>query len=69
MTVNEYYEWFRQCGYERTGNGTTLTEEWRNANGFTIYVNRPETLSEEDRVDATRRMSQYFGWRSEWGAH
>lgn len=34
MTEDEYYEWFRLCGYDRTGAGTEITEEMTNKSGY-----------------------------------
>jgi len=69
VSEDEYYEWFRTCGFARTGEATALTEEWVNDRGTYIMVPRPSTLSEPDRVRACEEMSRYFGWKSSWGAH
>ncbi len=69
MTEDEYYEWFRACGYDRTGAGTEITEEMMNGHGNTIQVPRASVLTPEDRKEAAEGMSRYFKWRSAWGAH
>jgi len=69
VSEDEYYRWFEDCGYRRTGEGTELEEELANKTGHKIYVPRASTLSAYDRVKATTEMSKFFGWRSEWGAH
>lgn len=69
MTEEQFYEWFHRCGYDRTGKGTAISEEWMNEHGHKIIVPRPSVLSPEDRKEATEGMSRYFRWRSEWGAH
>lgn len=69
VTEREYYEWFRACGFEQTGQGTAITEDLINERGKVITVPRASCLSPADRIEATQGMSKYFGWRSEWGAH
>ena len=70
MTIDEYYEWFRKCGYERTGRGTATTEDLYNIDrGKFIQVPRPETLSPEHRKEAAENMGQYFGWTKRQGLH
>jgi len=69
VTEDEFYDWFHKCGYERTGKGTNITEEWMNEHGHKITVPRPSELSPEDRVEATQGMSKFFKWSSRWGAH
>lgn len=69
MTEDQYYEWFRACGFYKTGEGTELTEDLINERGTIITVPRASCLSPDDRIEATQGMAKYFGWRSAWGAH
>lgn len=69
MTEDEYYAWFEACGYKRTGDGTSITEDMVNERGNIIQVPRASTLSPEDRKEAAEGMSSFFGWKSSWGVH
>jgi hypothetical protein len=70
VTEDEYYEWFRQCGYERTGQGTVTTEDLYNLDRKKfITVPRPQHLSPEHRREAAENMGQYFGWTKRQGLH
>jgi hypothetical protein len=61
MTEDEYYDWFEAAGCKRTGEGTSLLEEFQNAHGATIMVTRASELSSEDRVAAIERYKMYLG--------
>lgn len=61
MTEDEYYQWFRACGYEPTGAGTELSEEWSNPLGTTIYITRANELTAADRAAAVERYKMYLG--------
>lgn len=70
VTVDEYYKWFRQCGYERTGQGTDTTEDLYNIDRKKfIQVPRPQLLSPDHRREAAENMGQYFGWTKRQGLH
>jgi hypothetical protein len=70
VTEDEYYGWFRACGYERTGNGTETTEDLYNIDRKKIIqVPRPQALSPEHRREAAEGMGRYFGWGISQGVH
>jgi hypothetical protein len=69
LTEDEYYEWFKACGFDRLGTGTEITEDLINARGTVIQVPRASVLSPKDRREAAEGMSRYFGWKSAWGTH
>jgi len=61
VTVDEYYQWFRDFGFEPTGETTILTEEWSDAQGTFIMITRPQELSSAERATAIRRYKAYLG--------
>ena len=69
MSVEEYYQWFRDAGFDRTGNSTTLTEEWSDRAGTFIMVTRPEELSPSERAAAIDRYKMYLGIGYPPGGH
>ncbi len=69
MSVEEYLQWFRACGYEPTGGQTDLTIEMANQHGTYIMVTRPEELSPEDRRAAIDRYAMYLGIGYPPGGH
>lgn len=69
MSEEEYFAWFKACGFEPTGEGTEITIDMINDRGTVIQVPRPSTLTPDDRREACEGMSQYFQWRPAWGAH
>jgi hypothetical protein len=63
VTEDEYYEWFRKCGYERTGQGTETTEDLYNIDRQKfIQVPRAKHLSPIHRKEVAHNIGQYFGW-------
>jgi hypothetical protein len=61
VSEDEYYQWFRDAGFERTGDGTLLTEEWSNEAGTFVMVTRPQHLSPRERAAAIDRYKMYLG--------
>jgi hypothetical protein len=61
VTENEYYAWFSAAGFERTGDGTNLLEEFSDAHGTYIMAPRASELSPADRAAAIDRMAAYLG--------
>ena len=61
MTVDQYYRWFRDRGFEPTGEGTALTLEFVNSYGTSLMVTRPEELTPHDRAAAIERYKLYLG--------
>jgi hypothetical protein len=61
LSLEEYEQWFRDAGFEKTGEGTILTEEWCNQSGTCIYVNRGDQLTENERAAAIGRFRRYLG--------
>jgi hypothetical protein len=61
VTEQEYDDWFRSMGFERTGEGTKLTEEWINAGGTAIMVTRASELSLRDRLASIERFRRTLG--------
>jgi hypothetical protein len=61
MSIEEYYRWLRDAGFEPSGDGTDLTEEWSDAKGTFIMITRPQELSPEERVAAIERYKTYLG--------
>ncbi len=61
MNIDEYYQWFRDAGFETTGASTILTEEWSNTLGTFIMITRPQLLSPGDRAAAIERYKMYLG--------
>jgi hypothetical protein len=61
VTEEEYYAWFEDRGFKRTGEATLLTEEWSDNRGTFIIAPRPSELSPADRIAAIERMSNYLG--------
>lgn len=61
MTEEEYYAWFSAAGFERTGQGTNLLEEFVNEHGISIMAPRASELLPADRAAAIERMRMYLG--------
>jgi len=61
VTEDEYYAWFAAAGYQPTGYGTELTEEFENEHGTKIMVTRARELSSKDRAAAIERYKRYLG--------
>jgi hypothetical protein len=61
VTIDDYYRAFKGIGYEPTGEGTNLTEEWVNAAAQRLYITRPSELSPQDRADAVERIRRTLG--------
>jgi hypothetical protein len=70
VTEDEYYDWFRLCGYTPTGEGTVTTVDMYNPERHKhIQVPRPDQLSPHHRREAAENMGQYFGWSVRQGVH
>jgi len=61
VTENEYYQWLRDRGYEPTGDGTLITEEWVNVYGTAIMITRASELTPKEREAAIKRYQMYLG--------
>jgi hypothetical protein len=60
VTVDQYEQWFRDAGFQPTGEGTILTEEWVDEHGTYIMVTRGRELNARDRADAIERYKHYL---------
>ncbi|MBR0874475.1 hypothetical protein JQ633_29250 [Bradyrhizobium tropiciagri] len=60
MSEEEFENWFRSAGFERTGVGTIITEEWSDGTR-SIFITRPSELSPTDRKAAIERAKMYLG--------
>jgi hypothetical protein len=70
VTVDEYFNWFRACGYEATGEGTATTVELYNPNrNKFISVPRPENMTPEQRRQEAQNIGHHFGWTVAQGVH
>jgi hypothetical protein len=70
VTVDEYFQWFRACGYEATGERTATTVEMFNPERKKfIYVPHPDSLSPADRREAAEGIRRYFDWNVTQGVH
>jgi hypothetical protein len=62
VTEEEYYQWLRDAGFEPTGEGTLITEEWANpTSGQAIMITRARELLPRERPDAIERYKMYLG--------
>jgi hypothetical protein len=61
LSIDDYYQWLHDAGFEPTGDGTLLTEEWSNAAGTFIMITRPQELSPRERFAAIERYKKYLG--------
>jgi hypothetical protein len=61
VTLDEYYQWFRDAGFEANGEGTLIAEELVNEHGTVIMVTRGSELSAVDRASAIERYKLYLG--------
>jgi hypothetical protein len=61
VTIDEYNQWFHDAGFEPTGEGTLLTEEWVNEHDTYIIITRGSELGPADRAAAVERYKEYLG--------
>jgi hypothetical protein len=69
VTADQYEQWFRDRGFEPTGDGTLITEEWVNEHGTYIMITRASELSAADRAVAIERYKHYLGIPGGGGVH
>jgi hypothetical protein len=61
VTADQYEQWFRDAGFEPTGEGTLITEEWVNEHDTHIMITRANELNGADRAAAVERYKEYLG--------